>query len=570
MRARIVHWRSRRFQVVQSDRFTANLCSIYRLCRPKQVAMKVATSTALLQLYLYVTGAAVSGEGVGAAALGELGDGALLPCYPAGNATPIFTWWTRNGQEIIHRDLLAPPPTSSAGEHFLILDNGSLRVDGVTLSDEGTYVCGATFPNSSTQTSVQLQVAGGPQNVSTSISPATTLPNGTFIVSQGSNVSFNCSSSSYPSQNLSWVSPGNRSLVSGGGSWLDFRIKDVQPSDQGEYICGARNSLSHRTASQSTQLLVYYTPNRHPECLWKLSDDPSHVQFNCSWFGAYPTPTLLWGENHHGQGVSVEGHLYVSEETESLAVMLNRSLLFDGQMLKCMAHHPVLAPGQEASCLFTLKPPYPEGEPLVTALEGTNVTLVCTETSSLPPATTVWKRGTQQEDFKPGPKYVLSGDGPVFKLTIVNVSNEDEGVYFCRSENPLSISELEVYLTVKTSSAYTGAIIGIFLAILIVGSGAVIAKTLYSSRDRVCLGTGFGRLEEDRGDVLSLVESDEEEIFQDAVPRLPPTANGHQTTLVQIHRIPSSEHDDSEMAEASPQQQEDMVQTKEPVELVQF
>ena len=48
------------------------------------------------------------------------------------------------------------------------------------------------------------------------------------------------------------------------------------------------------------------------------------------------------------------------------------------------------------------------------------------------------------------------------------------------------------------------------------------------------------QVEEDRGDVLSLVESDDEQIFQDTVPRLPPITNGHHTTLVQIHRIPSS------------------------------
>lgn len=45
---------------------------------------------------------------------------------------------------------------------------------------------------------------------------------------------------------------------------------------------------------------------------------------------------------------------------------------------------------------------------------------------------------------------------------------------------------------------------------------------------------------EDRGDIMNLVESDDEQIFQDAVPRLPPLTNGPQTTLVQIHRIPSS------------------------------
>lgn len=38
------------------------------------------------------------------------------------------------------------------------------------------------------------------------------------------------------------------------------------------------------------------------------------------------------------------------------------------------------------------------------------------------------------------------------------------------------------------SSAYTGVIIGIFIAALIVGSVAALAKALYSGRHRICLG----------------------------------------------------------------------------------
>lgn len=46
----------------------------------------------------------------------------------------------------------------------------------------------------------------------------------------------------------------------------------------------------------------------------------------------------------------------------------------------------------------------------------------------------------------------------------------------------------------------------------------------------------------ERGDVLSLVEADEEEVFHEAIPRLPPLplTNGHNTTLVEIHTIPPS------------------------------
>lgn len=85
----------------------------------------------------------------------------------------------------------------------------------------------------------------------------------------------------------------------------------------------------------------------------------------------------------------------------------------------------------------------------MTAPLGPSVTLTCSETTSIPPANTTWKKGLQQEDITAGPKYTLSGEGPDFQLTIHNVSKDDEGVYFCRSENPLAVRELEVYLTVR-------------------------------------------------------------------------------------------------------------------------
>lgn len=96
--------------------------------------------------------------------------------------------------------------------------------------------------------------------------------------------------------------------------------------------------------------------------------------------------------------------------------------------------------------------PFPEGEPLAAAQEATSVTLTCTESVSVPPANTTWRRGLQQELIVPGSKYVLSEEGPTLRLTILNITKDDEGVYFCRSENPLAVRELEVYLTVRSES----------------------------------------------------------------------------------------------------------------------
>uniref|UniRef100_A0A3Q1F3Y2 V-set and immunoglobulin domain containing 10 n=1 Tax=Acanthochromis polyacanthus TaxID=80966 RepID=A0A3Q1F3Y2_9TELE len=491
------------------------------------------------------------------------GNVVLLSCYNKDKVKPELTTWVKNGLEVGRSGGDSPGPPDDGGR-LTVLHDGSLVIRRVIPGDEGNYLCSSTLQgNRSFQARVVLQVASGPENVSTSVSPATSLSNGTLFIVRGSSVTFNCSASSYPSQQLTWgftgASSSNTSLVSSSGSWLDLRIDDVQPSAQGVYSCSARNSVSQQTVNKSSELLVYYVPDRHPDCMWTLAQDPSSVQFNCSWFGAYPTPRLRWRDDDDFQ------------VTDSLSVTFNRSLLSDGQTLKCTAQHQLLRAGEEKQCSFTLKLPFPEGDPLATALEATSVTLTCTEATSIPPANTTWRKGMQQDELVPGSKYVILEEGPELKLTILNVSKDDEGVYFCRSENPLAVRELEVYLTVKTSSSsYTGAIIGVFIAALIVGTAGIVAKTVYSSRHRICLGSSFGQLEEERADVLSLMESDDEQIFQDAVPRLPPITNGRHTTLVQIHRIPSSDHEDVETADTSAQQQEDTVQTEEPEDLVTF
>lgn len=95
-------------------------------------------------------------------------------------------------------------------------------------------------------------------------------------------------------------------------------------------------------------------PDRHPECMWELAPDPSHVQFLCNWTGAYPAPTLRWVEDQGDQSAGWNGLIFATEETSSLSVMVNRSMLSKGQVLRCTAQHAALAPGDEKSCLFTI------------------------------------------------------------------------------------------------------------------------------------------------------------------------------------------------------------------------
>ncbi|XP_061788536.1 V-set and immunoglobulin domain-containing protein 10-like [Nerophis lumbriciformis] len=473
-----------------------------------------------------------------------LRDAVRLPCYVDGHVTPSQTAWWKDGQDV-SVDVL-DSAAADVRPRVGLLEDGSLDFRWVREGDEGDYLCSAQLPGNVTwRARVLLKVASGPANLSVSINPATVLSNGTLVTYRGSTVSFHCVADSYPSQQMNWTFRGaadeNHLMASAQAPWLDFRIKDVQPAAQGVYSCSANNTVSHHAANKSAELLVYYVPDRHPECTWVQSQDPTEVHFSCSWEGSYPAPTLQWAEEQGDQGTR---RVFASEVTDGLTVALNRSLLFGGQTIKCLAQHLALAPGQERSCSFLLKPPYPEGEPLASAQEGSNVTLTCTESTSAPPAKTTWRRGREHVEIVAGAKYFLSVDGPTYRLTIANVSKDDEGVYFCRSENPLAVFELEVYLTVRASLAYTGAVIGVFIAALIVASAIVVAKVVYSNRHRVCLGGAFGRPGDNVGDVLSLVESDDE-LFNAPAPRLPPLTPANQTTMVQIHHIPSGEQEDT-------------------------
>lgn len=107
-----------------------------------------------------------------------------------------------------------------------------------------------------------------------------------------------------------------------------------------------------------SQLYFFFSqtdfPDRHPKCTWAPAEDTSHVQFSCTWFGAYPTPMLRWGEDQGEQGARWRGRVFVTETTDSLSMTRNRSELHKGQTLRCMAQHMALVPEKEKSCSLTL------------------------------------------------------------------------------------------------------------------------------------------------------------------------------------------------------------------------
>ncbi|XP_052413239.1 V-set and immunoglobulin domain-containing protein 10 [Carassius gibelio] len=504
--------------------------------------LKMIISAIVLHLLL-LSHQTVSEEQVQRYVIGEKGENTSLQCLDQPvNASSLVYRWKINGTVAVTQN------PSKPSEHLSISNNGSLWISGLQYIDEGQYECESqTKDGSSWQTlsNIQLRVAEGPTNVSLAIQPATLLQNGTLYVKNDSDVIFNCSSESFPSQNLTWtvedLALDSYDKASGNKSFLEFSITKIQPRNQGMYTCTSQNTLSKKTVKKRQEVLVYYAPESRPECSWEIANETFDVLFICSWKGGYPVPTLDWHEvlEEHviAKGPTVNS---TSQETERLEVHVNRFILHSGEEVKCIGHHVT---GKVDSCSFKLKMPYPIGDPMVSALVGSNVTLSCTESESLPPAKTVWRQ-KDDKTINTSSKYIVSvNNNNTYSLKIINVTKEDEGIYFCYSINPLGPKELEVYLTVKTSEDNKGAVVGVFVSVFIMMIGVAIGATVYSKRDRICIGLGFSQLDDEMGDVLSLVDSDEEEIVLET--ELPPPSNGHTTTLVEIHRRSSSDHEDN-------------------------
>ncbi|XP_039627076.1 V-set and immunoglobulin domain-containing protein 10 isoform X1 [Polypterus senegalus] len=246
-------------------------------------------------------------------------------------------------------------------------------------------------------------------------------------------------------------------------------------------------------------------PTGSPQCFSSLSpSSSSELLLLCSWPGGHPEPTLLWKEDNT-KPAGLRQQLNVSRRTDNLVVTMNSTGLYDGQTFKCVGWHPELQDTTEKACAVTLRAPYPVGYPLVTGFAKHNVTLSCSDQVSNPPAKITWMR---KEEIRNSSKYVISQVGPVSSLTIVNCSKDtDEGIYFCKTENPL-LREMEVYLTIKISASNSGGLIAAIISTIIIIIAVVIFTVLYQNRHRVFLGNYFGN--EDHNEVLVLVDTDDE------------------------------------------------------------
>ncbi|KAB0370187.1 hypothetical protein FD755_018149 [Muntiacus reevesi] len=446
--------------------------------------------------------------GLEAVIIGEIHENITLHCGNISGPRGLVTWCRNDSESVflLSSNSSLPPAQS----RFSLVNASSLHIEALNLQDEGNYTCSEVLNKTETRRfQVWLQVANGPSQVEVNISSTGRLPNGTHYAAKGSQVDFSCSSRSQPPPLVEWwfQAPDSTPELFGNNLTTScFTLLLMSQNLQGNYTCLAKNVLSGRHRKVTTELLVYSPPPSAPQCWAEVSPGLFSLQLNCRWAGGYPEPDFLWTEEPGGVVVG----------TSKLGVeMLSQSQLSDGKKFKCVGSH-IVGPELGASCVVQIRSPSLLSEPMKTCLVGGNVTLTCQVSGAYPPAKILWLRNLTQPEvvIQPSGHHLITQSGQSSTLTIHNCSQDlDEGYYVCRAENAVGVRELDVWLSVK-EPLNIGGIVATVVSLLLLGL-ALIAGLLFYYNPVFCWKVGSTFRRQDMGDVMVLVDSEEEDMEEE-------------------------------------------------------
>ncbi|XP_042345094.1 carcinoembryonic antigen-related cell adhesion molecule 5-like [Plectropomus leopardus] len=213
--------------MLQLERVTESNSGNYRCLLHNTVTSRFSSKSATIRIVEPIAAAVVKHTG-GPAILNEPFS---LHCEVTGFVTSIH-WW-KNGQLI--------QPDNATNFH---MDNKTLILDPVQLSDDGDYRCQAVNPVSNmTSSPYTVQVNYGPQM------PTITGPN---VAKTGHNVTFSCHASSNPPSSYKWFYNG--SVVA---SMSEYITPPLTKDMSGMYTCKAYNNITGENSTAYTMLTVF-------------------------------------------------------------------------------------------------------------------------------------------------------------------------------------------------------------------------------------------------------------------------------------------------------------------------
>ncbi|XP_057712682.1 obscurin [Corythoichthys intestinalis] len=423
-----------------------------------------------------------------------VGKDATLSCTIVGTPSPLITW---------EKEKLK----LSSGGRFKTVEDGDvyrLTIYDLALEDSGQYLCRAKNSVGEAYAAVTLKVAL-PTEI-TPRAPVFMLKPTSARVGLGGDAVFHCRVVAHPEANFDWEKDGrylgesNRIKIFSDSDSSSLKIQSVRNLDSGSYTCRAQNTLgrAHATAAlvvdaQDAHLLasenhtsllshlqkrkeemkkdisVFRTeesavPDKITDSLSSLSlehevrssmlaqlpkgvftrtctvTEGKHAKLSCFVTG-HPKPHIIWRKD----GVNIgEGrrHVIYEDHAENFILKILYCKQTDNGFYTCNATN--MAGQTYSAVLVTVKEPkVPFRRKLqdVEVQEKASATLMCEV--PLTGSKTDWFM--EETRLEQNTKYRMEEQGTLRRLTIHNVTTNDDGVYICEmKEGSRTVGELTV------------------------------------------------------------------------------------------------------------------------------
>uniref|UniRef100_A0A3Q1BNW2 non-specific serine/threonine protein kinase n=1 Tax=Amphiprion ocellaris TaxID=80972 RepID=A0A3Q1BNW2_AMPOC len=426
-----------------------------------------------------------------------VGKDATLSCTIVGNPTPLITW---------EKEKLK---LTSGGRFKTVEDGDVYRLTiyDLTLEDSGQYMCRAKNSVGEAYAAVTVKVAL-PTEMSQR-APVFMVKPTSARVGLGGDVVFLCRVAAYPEANFDWEKDGrylgetNRIKIVSDSDSSTLKIQSVRNLDSGTYTCRAQNAVGrahaaaalavdaqdsrHLASDKSTSLLshlqkrkeemkkdiaVYRTEESsatvssssktnitdalslehqlRASALAKLPKgvftrtctvtEGKHAKLSCFVTG-HPKPHIIWRKD--GTNIS-EGrrHVIYEDQAENFILKILYCKQSDNGLYTCNATN--MAGQTYSAVLVTVKEPkVPFKRKLqdVEVQEKTSATLMC----EVPLIATQANWFMEETRLEQNIKYRMEEEGTLRRLTIHNVTTNDDGVYICEmKEGSRTVAELTV------------------------------------------------------------------------------------------------------------------------------
>ncbi|CAB0010162.1 unnamed protein product [Nesidiocoris tenuis] len=210
------------------------------------------------------------------------GNNVVINCPPPVSKPAAIIQYRRNDQ-------LLPPESNP-----VLQTTGSLLLTNVTEKDNGIYTCSATNYITGLIIDSPLRVTLAVIKPAEPVSPRFLYnPQPKYTIQAGQNVSLECSGVGTPPPNVTWrrvigALPTERAELRPGA----LRLTNVQPSDNGQYVCELSNGIPPMVA-HLVILEVQVPPNVTKGPSNSVVGELMDTEISCEATGS-PTPNITW------------------------------------------------------------------------------------------------------------------------------------------------------------------------------------------------------------------------------------------------------------------------------------